>query len=323
MSNLFALAASQFLAVVCLVSALAKTIQHPATVRMHPDRLFALSHARWFALIEVGLGVLLLAPAPAVLQALAAIVLAVVVIDEQMQHVRHPEQQRDEFGSVTPHNALAYSAIGTLVLAATLLLIAAAARAPGEAIGFNRWITMSTLLSLLVITRKLGYDAARGLGYPQHAAAQATRALPADLFIGADARAGVTAADLVGGGRAALILGLAPRSPACRDVYALLAKHALLLSEELQVVAVASNDTLFRATPGVPIRTLVDPACHLSRYLGIRAHPYAVLVNHDLSLLAAPSQTSPKAQRLITLLVTTAQNAPKSFISFDLPHAST
>ena len=69
------------------------------------------------------------------------------------------------------------------------------------------------------------------------------------------------------------------------------------------------------------LRTLVDRGNHLSHVLGLRERPFAILVDHDLTLLAEPSQTSPKVQRLITLLATSAQNAPKSFLTLD-PDAS-
>jgi len=64
------------------------------------------------------------------------------------------------------------------------------------------------------------------------------------------------------------------------------------------------------------MRQLLDPGSHLSRFLGLHARPYAMLVSRDLTLLAPPSQTSQKVQRLLTLLVTTIQNAPETLLTF-------
>jgi len=323
MSDLLALTASQFLALVCFASALAKTIQHPDPLRPHADRILTLSHTRAFALVEFALGCVLALPLPVAVQAGAALALAIVILDAQLRHAQHREQESDGFGSVTPQRNLPYFAIGAAVFAATTLLLAIALRTPDAALTPNRWVTALTLLVLLAITRKLGYDEARGLGYlppPENTAA--TAVLPADLCVGNDTRGPLSAAELVADGRAALVVGVASQTPACRDVYALLANHARLLGTELNVVVIAPNAAPLRQAPGAALRALIDPQNRLSRCLGIHAQPYAVLLDHDLSLLAPPSQTSPKVQRLITLLVTTIQNAPKTLLSFDYDAAA-
>jgi hypothetical protein len=317
-SNVLFLVAANLIALAGFASALAKTIQEPDPFRLHRDRFLALSNQRWYCLVEFGLGVLLLAPAPMAVQAVAATVLATTIIASEVRHARHPEEESEGFGSMSPSGQATYVAIGIAVAAAAALIAFDAMRSPGAVATIDLRIIGVTLAALLSIGLKLRYDQVRGQGYA-HKGKQHTVAgeLPADLVIGNDALGTLAAKDLAAAGRSALIVGLSPQSAPCRDVYALLNKHAELLSQELTVVAVAQNDQLYGNTRSASTRRLVDTACHLSRYLGIHARPYAMLVGQDLTLLAPPSQTPQKVQRLITLLVTTIQNAPKTLLKFD------
>lgn len=318
MRDLFYLAASNLLALVCFASALAKTIQQPDPFRSPQNWILAISNARWFAVAEFGMGVLLALPVQMAIQAVAAIALTIVIVDGQFWHARHPEEESEGFGSVTPSGQLLYFSIGICVVVVTLFIAFEAAQTPAAVVADNRWITGIMLLLLLAITLKLGYDQSRGQGYARKSRnVAALHALPANLFIGSDALGMLTTSDLAASGRAALIVGLSPHSSQCRDVHALLTSHARTLDTELNVIVIAQNDALYRATQNTFMRRLVDPACHVSRFLGLHASPYAMLVNHDLTLLAAPSQTSQKVQRLITLLLTQIQNAPDTYLTLD------
>jgi len=316
--DLFYVVASNLLALVCFASALAKTIQQPDPFRSPQNWVLAISNARWFALVEFGMGALLALPVPMAIQAAAALALTIVIVDGQFWHARHPEQESEGFGSVTPSGQLLYVSIGACVVAGTLIIVLAAARTPAAVVPGNRWITAILLLALLAITCKLGYDQSRGQGYARRSRPVAPLTeLPANLFIGSDALGMLTTSDLAASGRAALIVGLSAHSPECRDVHALLISHAKALDSELNVIVIAQNDAIYRGTQNTFMRRLVDPASHVSRWLGLHVRPYAMLVNHDLTLLAAPSLTSPKVQRLITLLLTQVQNAPATYLTLD------
>ncbi|HZP66742.1 MAG TPA: hypothetical protein VFB32_10565 [Rudaea sp.] len=315
MSELIVPAAADFLALVCFVSALAKTIQQPDPFRAPGNWVLAVANARWFAAVEAGMGALLALPTPLAAQALAAILLAVIVVDGQFWHAKNPAHESDDFGSITPHSQALYFSIGVAVSAAAVAIGLAALRAPLARAPFDARFGAAMLILLLAVAAKLAYDQARGQGYAKKDVT-AVDALPADLPIGSDAAGALTAGDLAALGRATLIVGISPHSRDCLDVYALLARHAQTLSKELTVVVVAQNDIVYRNAQNASLRRLVDSACHLSRFLGLRTRPYAMLVNQDLSLFAAPSQSSAKVQRLITLLVTQIQNAPASYLTF-------
>jgi hypothetical protein len=315
-SNLFFLAATHFLALVGLTSALAKMIQEPDPFRSHQHWILAIANTRWFALVELGIGAILLLPIVLIAQAGAAIVLAIVIIDGQFLHAKHPEEESEGFGSLTPNNQVLYFAIGTVVAVATVFVALKALQTPVAEMPINAWFTGITLAILIIIERKLRYDQSRGQGYAKKTIdVAAVSELPADLCIGKDALGASTTGELVAAGKPVLIVGISPHSSQCRDTYALLACHAKLLSRDLTIAVIAENDELYRTTPNVPMRQLLDPHSHLSRFLSLRVRPYALLVNRDLSLLAPPSQAAQKVQRLITLLVTTIQNAPETYLT--------
>ena len=318
MSDLIFLAASNFLALVCFASALAKTIQRPDPFRSPQNWVLAISNARWFALVEFGMGALLALPLWMIAQALAAVALAIVIIDGQFWHASHPEEESEGFGSVTPNGRVTYFSIGVAVVAAAICVAFAAIRTPAMIVPANGWMTAVMLVLLLAVTLKLSYDQSRGQGYARkNRDVAALNELPANLFIGSDALGTLTTSDLAASGRAALIVGISPHSPQCHDVHALLIKHARILDSEVNVIVIAQNDAIYRATQNNFMRRLIDPACHVSRFLGLHTRPYAMLVNHDLTLFAAPSQTSQKVQRLITLLLSQVQNAPSTYLTLE------
>jgi hypothetical protein len=316
MSNLFFLVATNFLALVSFTSALAKTIQEPDPFRSHQHWVLAISNTRWFSVLELGIGAILLFPLPMLVQAGAAITLGIVIIDGQFEHAKHPEAESEAFGSLTPDSQALYFAIGAAVIAATAFVVFKAMQTPFAQMPINWWSTGVTLAILIITERKLRYDQSRGQGYAKkNIDIAAVSKLPPDLCIGRNALGPLTTRELVATGKPSMIVGISPHSSQCRDTYALLTCHATLLSKELTIVVIAENDELYRRTPNAPLRQLLDPCSHLSRFLGLRARPYALLVDRDLTLLAPPSQTSQKVQRLITLLVTTIQNAPETFLT--------
>lgn len=201
------------------------------------------------------------------------------------------------------------------VVVATLVVAFGALPTPVVVAPTDLRVVSVTIALLFGIAIKLYYDQALGQGYaPKGPGAAEVAQLPADLLIGTDAQGRLTAKDLAGANRSALIVGVSPESPHCRDVYGLLNKHASLLGKQLTVIAVAQNDHLYRHAHDESMRCLVDAGSHLSRYLGVHARPYAMIVGQDLSLLAPPSQTPHKVQRLITLLVTSIHNEPTSLL---------
>jgi hypothetical protein len=299
-----------------LASALAKTLQEPDPFRLHKDRLLAISNARWFCVTQLGVGLLLLLPLPMIIQAAAAVVVAIVVVGSEVRHWRHPEEESEGFGSMSPKSQALYLSIGAAVLAAAACVVVAAVQTPDRVV--VSWpISAATLVIVVAIALRLYLDQSRGQGYAHKAdEAAAISELPADLMIGSDARGTVTSRDLGATGRSSLIIGIAPHSQQCRDVHALLTKHAELLSRDLTVIVIAPNDGPYQQmAPNAALRRLVDAGSHLSRFFDIHARPYAMLVSDDLTLLAPPSQTSEKVQRLITLLVTTAQNTPTTILT--------
>jgi len=317
MSDLFFLAATNFLALVSLTSALAKTIQEPDPFRSRRHWVLTISNARWFPLLEFGIAAILAFPTQVLVQAVAATALAIVILDGQFQHAKHPQEEREDFGSITPKEPTLYFAIGAAVTVTAAFVVFQAVRTPLAEVSNNWWITGITAAILIIVERKLRYDQTRGQGYAAKNIDVATIGeLPHELFIGRDAQANLTAGELVAIGKPLVIVGISPHSAQCRDVYALLANHAKLLSKELTIVAIAENDDLYRTTRSAAMRQLLDPGSHLSRFLGLHARPYAMLVSRDLTLLAPPSQTSQKVQRLLTLLVTTIQNAPETLLTF-------
>lgn len=316
MSNLLFLVATDFLAFVCLTSALAKTIQKPDPFRSYQHWALALLNTRWFPLLEFGAGAILLLPAPMIVQACAAIGLAIVVTAGEILHARHPEVEAEGFGSVTPDSTRQYFALDVAVLATTALVAFMAVRTPLAHVPVNAWLTGITIAILIGVAGKLRYDQSSGKGYAKKSVDLAqVNELPATLFLGTDARGPLNAGDLVALGRATVILAVAPHDSPSRDAYAVLANHARLLSKDLTIVVIAQNDELFRNNPNAPMRQLIDPASCLSRFLGLRVRPYAILLDDHLSLQAPPSQTSHTIQRLITLLVNMIKNAPESYLT--------
>jgi hypothetical protein len=317
-SDVIFLVAANLVALAGFASALAKTIQEPDPYRLQRDRFLELSNARWFCLVEFCLGALLLLPAPMAIQAGAAAILAVTVISSEIRHAKYPEEESEGFGSMSPRSQAAYLGIGIAVAAAAALVTFQALRTPRALVPIDPRIIAVTIMLLIGIGIKLRRDQARGQGYAYKGRdAAGTAQLPPDLLIGGDARGSLVAQDLSAAGRSALIVGLSPESPHCRDVYGLLNQHADLLSRELTVIAIAQNDHLYRSAQNASLYRLVDAGSHLSRFLDIHARPYAMLVGQDLNLLAPPSQTPQKVQRLITLLVTSIRNAPTTLLSLD------
>jgi hypothetical protein len=317
-SDVIFLVAANLVALAGFASALAKTIQEPDPYRLQRDRFLELSNARWFCLVEFCLGALLLLPAPMAIQAGAAAILAVTVISSEIRHAKYPEEESEGFGSMSPRSQAAYLGIGVAVAAAAALVTFQALRTPRVVVPVDPRIIAVTIMLLIGIGIKLRRDQARGQGYAYKGRdAAGTAQLPPDLLIGGDARGSLVAQDLSAAGRSALIVGLSPESPHCRDVYGLLNQHADLLSRELTVIAIAQNDHLYRSAQNASLYRLVDAGSHLSRFLDIHARPYAMLVGQDLNLLAPPSQTPQKVQRLITLLVTSIRNAPTTLLSLD------
>jgi hypothetical protein len=309
------LVAANLVALAGFASALAKTIQEPDPYRVRRDWLLELSNARWFCLLECCLGGLLLLQVPMAIQAGAAVLLALTVIGSEIRHAKYPEEESEGFGSMSPRSQAAYLGIGIAVAAAAVLVTFQALRTPRSVVPIDPRIIAVTIALLIGIGIKLKRDQARGRGYAYKGRkAAGIVQLPPDLLIGGDARRSLVAQDLSAAGRSALIVGLSPESPHCRDVYALLNKHAELLSRELTVIVIAQNDHLYRNAHNTSMSRLVDTGSHLSRFLDIHARPYAMLVGQDLDLLAPPSLTPQKVQRLITLLVTSIQNAPTTLL---------
>jgi hypothetical protein len=317
-SDVVFLVAANLVALAGFASAFAKTIQEPDPYRLHRDRFLKLSNARWFCLVEFGLGGLLLLPVPMTIQAGAAAILAATIIGSEIRHAKYPEEESEGFGSMSPRSQASYMGIGIAVAAAAALVIFEALRTPRAVVPIDPRIIAVTITLLIGIGIKLRRDQARGQGYAYKGrGAAGTAQLPPDLLIGGDARGSLVAQDLSAAGRSALIVGLSPESQHCRDVYGLLNKHADLLGRELTVIALAQNDHLYRSAHNASLYRLVDAGSHLSRFLDIHARPYAMLVGQDLNLLAPPSQTPQKVQRLITLLVTSITNAPTTLLSLD------
>jgi hypothetical protein len=309
------LVAANLMGLAGLASALAKMLQEPDPFRLHKDRLLAISNERWFCVTQLSVAVLLVLPLPMIIQAGAAVAVAIVVVGSEIRHLRHPEEESEGFGSMSPSSQVLYFSIGAAVVAAATYVVVAAVPAPGR-IAISWPISGATIVIVSAIALRLRFDQSRGQGYAHKIGETVSiSGLPDDLMIGWDARGTVTARDLAAAGRSSLIVGIEPHSQQCRDVHALLAKHAELLSRELTLVVIAPNDSTYEAAPRAAVRRLVDAGSHLSRFLGIHARPYAMLVSDNLSLLAPPSQTSHKVQRLITLLVTTIQNAPTTILT--------
>ncbi len=316
MCNLFFLLATNFLALVCLASAFAKTIQKPDPFSSNQHWVLAIAHARWFPLIEFGIGTMLIFPLPMILQACAAIAVASVVGAGLYLRVVHAEEEYEGFGSITPSSQGQYFALGVAVIGATALVTFKALQTPFVESPVNWWVTGTAIALLILIAGKLRHDQTSGKGYAKKCIDLAkVSELPRNLFLGADNRGALTAGELVANGKPSVILAVSPHCTECRDAYAVLANHAKLLSKTLTIVVIAQNDELFRTTPEAPMRQLIDPASHLNRFLGLRTLPYAILVNDDLTLLAPPSQTSHTVQRLITLLVVMIENAPDTYLT--------
>jgi len=300
--------ATHLLALVFLTSALSKLIQQRDMQRSDATERFARSAA--FAATEFLLGLALLVPLPAVVHAAAAIAIATIVGVGQWRRARAPDSECECLGSLTPGSPWLYAVLGVVVFAGTTAVVGVALSQPLAAVPFNGWFAGGTLAVLVVIERKLRYDQTTGQGYARRWV-DLTRIthLPGDLLLGERAGQAVSTRDLVNANKPALILAVSPHCHLCHDVYALLSVHAKLLSEEVNLVVIAPNADLYTASPIPSATLLVDASSHLSRFLGLRPRPYALLVTSNLKLQAPPSQTSQTAQRLILVLVKMVNDA--------------
>lgn len=298
--NDFYVIATAFLALIFFAAGITTFIQPNESAT---TGLASIAGKRWFALMELLSSILLLLPLPLIADAVIAILLSSVVVLGQFLRIRSPDTECECFGSLTPRSPTLLGAISAIVLGTTIFIVVAAAKNPSLYVEFYWPLTVSTITIAFIIERKLRFDNLTGTGFASRFVdLSSISRLPGDLVLGSSGGKTYTAADAANFGKPILIFALSSHCKACKEIYARLITLGDQLASTIALFAVSHDDKLYTATSPV-LAPLVSKSNSLSRFLGLKAKPYAIYLRPDLTLFAPPCEGSQSVIRLLAIII--------------------
>lgn len=298
--NIGYIAATALLSVMFFVAAAAKWIQPKITRSSNP--LLGITEHPAFAWVQVALATIVLLPAPILMHALAASFMGGVVVVGQIWRLRHPDEECECFGSLTPNSKPRMAGLGLVIIAACSVVIWRACNAPFERATFHWSVLIAVAVIVLLIERKMRFDVLTGVGFASRMVdLSELKGLPPDLELGVAKGVPFTASNAVAGDRPSIILAASSHCGACVNIYIALLTAASRFAAHVNLVVISHDDTLFKGeTPDMT--QLVSTSNTLSRFLGLKGKPYALYLRPDLTLYAPVCQGEPSVAQLLTVI---------------------
>lgn len=296
--------ATHFLALVFVVSALAKLLQPADDAEGSQSWINRFTHSRFFPWLEILPAVVLVAPLPAWLHASVALVIAAVVIAGSVIRMLHPQRSCECFGSVTPDSLWWFVAVNVSVCMAACLLCVIAVAQPAYVSSFDGWYLGSMLALAFLVGRKLRYDRLTGVGYAgRWVGMDSPSSVPHDLVLGQDLGRDIAFGELASIGKPILVVNVSTHCRLCVEVWTDLIGVAKDLSRELTIVTVAEGDRFYRDSPSPGIVRLVDSRSRLGRFLGVKARPFALFLDEELELQLPPTTGVDNVKKFFPILL--------------------